>query len=333
MLHLRFLFVLGAAIFFLIGLGYFFYSLQPISAVENENSWIEFKIVKGDSFRNIGAQLSQQSLIKSIAVFKLYALLSGRAQQFQPGIHKLAPTMSVPSIVNLLSTRGANEVAVTIPEGSTMRDIDMFLADAGVIEKGAVERFSFDSLSETYPFLSQITSFEGFLFPDTYRFERDSSTKDVMKTLLDNFVKKGWELLQDKQDWYDVLILASFLEREVPQFEDRRLVAGLLLKRLQAGMPLQIDATISYIKCRGAFLGCETIQVTKKDLGIVSPYNTYQRLGWTPTPITNPGEEALRAALNPKHSSYWYYLSAKETKKTIFSKTLEEHNDNRVRYL
>ena len=77
--------MLGAAIFFLIGLGYFFYSLQPISAVENENSWIEFKIVKGDSFRNIGAQLSQQSLIKSIAVFKLYALLSGRARPTQIG--------------------------------------------------------------------------------------------------------------------------------------------------------------------------------------------------------------------------------------------------------
>lgn len=334
MLKMRFLVVLGVAIFFLVGLGYFFYGLQPMLPLDEEVEGIEFKIIKGDSFRSIGAGLSQATLIKSITVFKLYALLSGRAQQFQPGVYKLMPTMSVPEIVSMLSTGGANEVTVTIPEGSTVNDIDLLLTHAGVIEEDAIKYFSlFDSLIDDYPFLSQTRSFEGFLFPDTYQFERDSSAEDVVKILLDNFTEKAWTLLVVEDQWYDILILASFLEREIPEFEDRRLVAGILLKRLETGMLLQIDATLSYIKCRGTFLECSRIQVVKEDLDIVSPYNTYQRLGWTPSPIANPGEEALRAALSPKSSPYWYYLSARETKETIFSKTLDEHNDNRVRHL
>ena len=119
----------------------------------------------------------------------------------------------------------------------------------------------------------------------------------------------------------------------MPNFEDRQVVAGILLKRLETGMPFQIDATLSYIKCDGKFLGCENIRVLRKDLELPSPYNTYERIGWTPTPISNPGEEAIRATLDPERTPYWYYLSAKETGETIFSRTLDEHNENRFKYL
>ena len=129
------------------------------------------------------------------------------------------------------------------------------------------------------------------------------------------------------------MILASFLEREVREFDDRQIVAGILLKRLRVGIPLQVDATISYAKCGGALRSCEEIIVTRNDLALASPYNTYQRLGWTPTPIANPGEAAIKAAVTPRSSPYFYYLSAKETKETVFSKTLEEHNLNRAKYL
>ncbi|MEK7077064.1 MAG: endolytic transglycosylase MltG, partial [Patescibacteria group bacterium] len=136
--------------------------------------------------------------------------------------------------------------------------------------------------------------------------------------------EKAWPVLRGKDDWYERLTLASYLEREVPEFQERRLVAGVLLKRERIGMPLQVDATLSYAKCNGALLKCPNVAVTRNDRSIASPYNTYERLHFTPTPIANPGESAIKAAASPEESPYLYYLSAKKTGETIFSRTLEE---------
>ncbi len=324
---------LGMTVVLLIGLGYFFYSLQPTMAEESE---MEFKITRGESFREIGARLSQEGLIKSISVFKLYSILTGRATRFRPGLYDLSYKMSVPEIVGMLSAGGANEVRVTVPEGSTVKDVDDILSENEIIEPGRIETYPIDSLSEDFSFLKNMSSLEGFLFPDTYRFEIDSEPEVVVRVMLENFKEKVWGSLKNRDDWYGDLILASYLEREVPEYKDRRIVAGILLKRLGAGIPLQVDATISYVKCGGTFRNCDKseIKVVKEDLKeVVSPYNTYKRRGWTPTPISNPGEEAVKAAINPKPTPYWYYLSAKESGETIFSETLEEHNLNRYKYL
>lgn len=341
MLDARFMVALGLAIVLLLGLGYFFYSLQPTFAKDTP---IEFKISKGESFRSIGARLSQHSLIKSISVFKFYSFLTGRATRFQPGIYELGYGMSVPQIVSHISTGGENEVRVTIPEGSTVKDIDYLLSKAGVLKEGDLENYNIDSLNEKYVFLNHtfnefsvdMSILEGFLFPDTYRFNVDENPEKVVEVMLDNFEEKAWSLLKNRDNWYEDLILASFLEREIPSYEDRRIVAGILTKRNGSGIPLQIDATISYVKCNGAFLGCNKsdLNVVNNDLKTVSsPFNTYMKKGWTPTPISNPGEEAIKASINPKQSPYWYYLSAKDTGETIFSRTLQEHNLNRQRYL
>ncbi len=326
----RLLVLLGTTLFFILMVAYFFYGLQPSLASEEE---IKFKILKGEGFRNIGARLSQERLIKSISVFKLYALISGNAQKFQPGIYDLGTTMSVPEIIDTLTTGGKDELSITIPEGSSLKDIESILASNGIIEPGTLENFSIKSVANDYPFLRSANSLEGFLFPDTYRFKLNSDTSLVVARFLDNFRVKAWEMLVDRKDWYNSLILASYLEREVIDFEDRQIVAGILIKRSKIGIPLQVDATVSYAKCDGRLKGCEGIIVSKKDLTLSSPYNTYQKLGFTPTPIANPGQVAIKAALTPRVSPYFYYLSAKNTKETVFSKTLEEHNLNRFKYL
>lgn len=325
-----FLSVVFGCLVFVFGVAYFFYGLQP--GVRDGEEKV-FRIVRGDRFADIGARLSQEGIIKSISVFKLYALFSGQAQKFQPGTYELSQAMSVPEIVRILTTSGSNEVVVTIPEGYTLRDIDALLTAAHVLGKGELEQAHPRDFASEYPFLAKAESLEGFLFPDTYRFERQSSISHVLSRFLMNFQEKALVRLAGREDWYDRLILASFLEREVPEYEDRRLVAGVLQKRLTLGMPLQVDATISYAKCNGTFLTCENVSVEKGDTSISSPYNTYLRRGWTPTPISNPGEEAVRAATLPEKSSYLYYLSARETGETIFAKTLEEHNRNRTKYL
>ncbi len=325
-----FLGILGAVLLVIVSAAYVFYGLQPVAA---NGAQAPFKIMKGEGFREIGARLSQNSLIKSIAVFKFYALLTGRAQRFQPGAYELSPMMSVPQMVNVLTAGGRGDILVTIPEGSTAKGVDALIAAAGVRMEGTLATLTPSSFASDYPFLSNVSSFEGFLFPDSYYFPLDTSPNDAARRMLDNFMKKAWPMLAEESGWYDKLILASFLEREVSEFADRQLVAGILLKRARLGMPLQVDATLSYAKCDGQFRDCASVQVARTDTRLASPYNTYQRLGWTPTPIANPGEAAIRAALSPTASPYLYYLSAREDGKTYFSRTLEEHNIKRAEYL
>jgi UPF0755 protein len=121
------------------------------------------------------------------------------------------------------------------------------------------------------------------------------------------------------------------LEKEVPDFEEQKIAAGIFLKRMDVGMALQADATVIYAKCSGKFAGCASL--TRLDFKIDSPYNTYFYAGLPPAPISNPSAKTIEAASKAEKSDYWYYLSDPETQKTIFSKTLEEHNDNRASYL
>ena len=331
LLNSRFTISVAASIVFILIVAYFFWGLQP-NAEENGGG-MSFKISKGEGLKEISARLSQGRFIKSIAVFKVYSLITGSARKFQPGVYELKPSMSVPAIIGQITSFGESEVTVTVLEGMTMKDIDSLLASVGVIEEGALTGFPAEALEGDFEFLAGVQSLEGFLFPDTYRFEVFSEAETAIRRILENFEEKAWSILQNENNWYDSLILASYLEREVPDFNDRRIVAGILLKRLSIGMPLQVDATISYVKCDGELRGCADIVVMRKDLTLPSPYNTYERLGWTPTPISNPGQSAVRAATEPEKSPYLYYLSSEETGKTIFSRTLDEHNANRVKYL
>jgi len=329
-LSLKFSLFLGIFIVLIFFVSYFVYALQPTFYSNQE---IKLQITKGESFREIGGKLSRSNLIRSITVFKMYAFLTGRAQNFKPGIYNLNYSMNVPSLVKTLTLGSQNDVAVTIPEGSSVKDIEFLLGKAGFNIDKKIENFPLNSLIADYPFLNQTLSLEGFLFPDTYKFNLESRPEDIIRKMLDNFNKKAWPVLSQENDWYDTLILASLLEKEVVDFKDRQIVAGIILKRIKSGMPIQVDATISYIKCQGQLIGCKNLLVTKKDLKITSPYNTYIRTGWPPTPINNPGLEAIKAALAPERSSYWYYLSSRKVKKTIFSKNLEEHNLNRAKHL
>ena len=132
---------------------------------------------------------------------------------------------------------------------------------------------------------------------------------------------------------YQLLAIASLLEKEAPEYKDRQIIAGVLYKRLNLGIALQVDATLVYAKCAKTFLICENPKIYRSDLGIQSSYNTYLYNGLPPGPIGNPGLDSIKAALNPVKSEYLYYLSDPITKKTIFSKDLDEHNENRAKYL
>jgi UPF0755 protein len=292
-----------------------------------------FTVSPGEGFRAIAGRLSQESLIRSIGVFKAYSLLVGAAQSFKPGSYELASTMSVPEVVHQLVRGGVEDVTITIPEGLSVKDTITLLREAKILTDDSALSFRPQDFADRYQFLSSVNSFEGFLFPDTYRFSRGAEPYEVFNTILATFQRKAWPLLEGNASWYERLILASLLEREVPGFEDRTIVAGILFARHAKSIPLQVDATISYAVCEGAYRGCSRVRITRADLTTASPYNTYEHLGWTPTPIANPGEVALRAAIMPKATPYLYYLSATKDGAIIYARTLEEHNTNKARYL
>jgi len=175
-------------------------------------------------------------------------------------------------------------VRVTVPEGFNIRQIAERLEEAGFFP------------AEEFIKLAQNEG--GYLFPDTYEFYGHARPEEVILRMKENFLKKAGEVSPD------AVIMASLLEEEAAQTEDRKIISGILWKRLGAEFPLQVDAEPG----------------------------TYEYLGFPPSPITNPGLDAIEAALHPAASPYWYYLSDKEGN-THYAKTFEEHKQNRLKYL
>ncbi len=324
----------------------FIYQLQPPVLINNSTTQIILDIEPGLSFIKITEKLKQSGLIRSEIVFKIYSLITGQAHHIKAGKYFFPISdkfeFSTPELVKIL-VAGQKEIKVVIFPGMTLKEIDERLANLKVIERNELINFNVSLLKNYYLWLPSfennpplfgeysINALEGFLLPDTYYFF-PSEIDLTIKKILDNFKLRALPLLINNDvDILNSVILASLLEKEIPDNMERRIAAGVLNKRLSIGMPLQIDATIVYIKCRGRFLNCPTI--LREDFKIDSLYNTYLYLGLPPAPISNPSVEAIKAAINPIKTDYWYFLSDPETKKTIFSKTFDEHNKNRVKYL
>lgn len=276
------------------------------------------KIEKGWGSDEIGQKLKDEGFISSKWIFVFYAWIKGYNVHLQAGEYLLNSKMSVFKIARMIANGKVSKsyIKVTIPEGWTNKKIEERLIASGVLKEG-------DKLPKEK---------EGYLFPDTYYFEKNSSVDIVVKKMSDNFMKKIGEdiskdlLVDSSMKLPNAVIMASIIEREVVSDEDRAIVSGIFWKRIENNIPLQSCATIAYI------LGIEKKQYSYEDTRVKSPYNTYTNLGLPPAPINNPGLSAIKAALNPQKTDYNFFLSANDGT-TIFSKTLEEHNINKVKYL
>ena len=326
-------------IFFCSALSFFIFMLSSVSSGAH---YVPIEIAGGSGFNDIADILVNKGIIRSKNAFKVYGVISGSAHQLKPGNYLLSSGSSTPVIVGIIKNGPVLDKSIFIPEGATLKDIDKILSDAGIIKKNSLGSLSVKEFVSEYSFLKNQKLLEGFLFPDTYRFFLNSRPKDVVKKILDNFKKKAMPTLEECQkskvkcqtlETGEILIIASLLEKEAPDYEDRRMIAGVLYKRLEIGMGLQVDATITYAKCGGAFMTCGDPKVYRRDLSFQSYYNTYLYNGLPPGPIGNPGLDSIKAALDPIASEYMYYLSDSKTGKIIFSKTLDEHNENRAKYL
>lgn len=297
---------------------------RPVSGLVVDR---EFEVVKGQGLREIAGRLEEDGVIRSTQSFVLFAAITGQGSQLKPGLYVISAGSSTPQIVYQLKVGARREVEVVIPEGASFYLVDKILAEKNIISAG--ELIKHVQLSSAM--------LQGRLFPDTYFFYLDSDPRAVLDKMTANFELKVRSLLLSRvmsaKQVQDVLIIASLLEKEVPEYEDRRVVAGLLLKRRKEGMPLQVDATICYAKQAKAnqYVDCYPFQ--NGDFKIDSEYNTYLNRGLPPQAIGSPGLSAIKAALDPKASPYWYYLSDPKTGKTIFSRTFDEHVANKAKYL
>lgn len=313
------------------GMFCFIIFLQPVS--KNDFSPKEISIGRGESLDEIAARLKERNLIRSPLVFKLFALVTFRAHLLQYGNYTFSMSLGTPEIIRQLVSGGRDEILVVIPEGFNVREIDLLLSREGIISKGELTA------------IAEEKQLEGYLFPDTYRLYRGSRIEAVLEKFSETFKEKAGPLLDTDKNASETLILASLVEKEVPDFNDRKIVAGILLKRLASDWPLQVDASICYIKAlrqstsaissaqNGSGQAPKCYPLLPLDFKIDSPYNTYLYKGLPIAPIANPGIDAITAVLNSQESPYWFYLSDPKTGKTFFAKTLEEHNKNKTRVL
>lgn len=291
-----------------------------LSALSNDKTKKIFVVQKGERVNSIAERLEKEGFIRSNLAFKIYLKLNGKEKFLQSGDFKLSSSMSVPEISSELS-HGVIDKWVTFVEG--LRNEEM----AQILQK------ELSILPEEF----LVRSEQGYMFPDTYLLPKDADALRVVKILKDNFSKKftpEFEGVPSKNGLTkdDLVVLASIVEREARDEEQRKIIAGILIKRLKAEIPLEADATVQYA------LGYQDNEKTwwkkkldEKDLKLDSPYNTRKHKGLPPKPICNPGLSSIKAVLNPKETPYWYY--AHDQKGNIYyAKTLDEHNQNVAKY-
>ncbi len=315
----------------------------------NSTKQITFLVKKGEGAKEISIDLEKQNLIKSTLFFRSYILIRGETGELKAGKYELSLSMNIPEIIDKMVRGDIIKNKITIIEGWNLRDIGWYFENKGMFmaeELFELAGFPLIDYSKTttlpepkdfsgeFDFLEdkpKNLGLEGYLFPDTYEIFPEEGIEDIVKRMLDNFGEKltpelKKEIASQGKSIFEIVIIASLIEREAKTFEDKKNVSGILWKRLKYGIPLQVDATINYI------IGKKTTEISKSDIKIDSPYNTYKYKGLPLGSICSPGMESIVAAIYPQENQYLYYLSTPEGK-MIFSKTLEEHNIAKVKYL
>jgi len=313
--------------------GAFFYLHYQIYSSQGENQKKIFLVEKGQGAGEVSLMLEQEKIISDNLYFNYYLWKNGLENKILPGSYEINTAMTIPEIVKLITAEQKNDIKITFPEGWTAKKMAERLAENGFDSEDFLTLVNQPEVfSPRYDFLSKqgIASLEGYLFPDTYLFLPETSAEKIIEKMLNNFITKVdadlmAAITNQGKDLQQIIIMASIIEREVNQDEDRALVSGIFWNRIKIGQALQSCATIAYV------LGENKKQFTYEETRIASPYNTYINPGLPPQPISNPGLLAIKAAIYPQKSNFNYFLNNPKTQETIFSSTLDEHNFNKAK--
>ena len=321
--------LLAAAALLLIGgaiLAFGWYSNQLKSVAPGDGKSVTVRVKPGMTTGDIAGILWERGLIRDKNAFLVAAKRAGLDTSLQAGEYELSRNMDVRRMIEVMAKGETVFSQFTVPEGYTVEQIAALLE-----EKGMARRDRFLTLAREYaPFDREPSRpdvkyrTEGFLFPDTYRISKGAGEEEILQTMAGEFQRRFTPDLREKAgniglSAYEVVVLASLIEREVQVAKERPMVARVFLNRLQLGMPLQSCATIQYI------LGYPKEELTIADTQLPSPYNTYLHPGLPPGPVASPGLASIQAALNPTEGDWLYFVVDGKTGGHRFSRTLAEH--------
>ena len=311
------------------GAGYFYPALyQPYQAFPEAGVYVD--IPHGASQRTIARLLSENGVVRSRLAFE--ALCRSRQRRtLEAGEYFFDHPVTSFEVYEAIANGRVYVKEFVVPEGFTMFDIADLAASGGFLSRQEFLAAARDA-SPIRDLAPDAPSLEGFLFPATYEFPRHVTGKDMTETMVKKFRQEWSGLVPEnapaKIRAQEIVTRASLVERETPRPEERPHVAGVFTNRLRGHQPLQCDPTVAYaLALTGAYSG----KLDGGDLRFSSPYNTYRNRGLPPGPIANPGEAALRAALDPQATEDIYFVANTEGGH-FFSKTLKEHNRNVARY-
>lgn len=326
-------FIIRLGIFFILALAAW---LVISVVIGNDTEEKTFVVRGGQGVNQISHDLYEANLIRSKLVFETWMWFKKYEDKVIAGVYQIPADVDIRQLSNLLVLGpGNSQYAVTLLEGWTRALMKDTIASADMDSEKFMELSSRASdFKEEYDFLADApsgASLEGYIFPDTYFVDGSTSEEGLIRKTLNNFDKKVTQDIRDEIDRqgktiFEVVTLASIIEREVPEFADKKMIADIFLKRLDAGIGLQSDATVNYVTGKGL------AQPSLNDLQVDSPYNTYKYRGLPPGPISNPGIDSIKAVVYPTANDYYYFLTTKDGE-VIYSVTYDEHLENKARYL
>lgn len=294
-------------------------------------------VAEGSSAKIVWQEFTDAGFTSRSLPWHYHAWRMNAAANIKAGVYQIETGERMREVIVRLVVGDVSpsELTVTFPEGFTLKQMAERLAAKGI---GTAQDYITAARPEVFvadfPFLAEIPAgrdLEGYLFPDTYRVFADDTAKDVIRRQLATFGQRWGDQLRQEaaasgRTLDELVIMASIVEREVITDEDMAAVAGVLWKRNDEGAGLDADATVRYA------LDKQTGALTVGDLRSESLYNTRRWRGLPPGPISNPGLRALIVSVRPEESEFYYYLSANDGQ-TIFARTNDEHNSNKVKYL
>ncbi|MGZ8143482.1 MAG: endolytic transglycosylase MltG [Methylosarcina sp.] len=290
-------------------------------AVKAEKVYVE--INKGDSLNVIAGKLAAQNLAIKPIWFKVIAFQNNSARKLRTGEYELSQGMTIRNIIDLFVQGKTRQYAITFPEGWNFKEITREIRDNPNLEH-TLDNIPVEQIMVQLD--ANITMPEGQFFPDTYFFEKHMSDISLLKRAYDKMQSVLQEEWKNKAEGlpfknpYEALILASIIEKETGTEAERPLIAGVFIRRLKNGIPLQTDPTVIY-GMGDQYHG----NIRYSDLKNPTPYNTYLVKGLPPTPIAMPGRQALHSVLHPDNSDTLYFV-ARGDGTHVFSSTLKEHN-------
>lgn len=299
----------------------------PVSASSDEP--VIIVVNSGDSFNLFINKIKKAGLINCRFCFKLLVMIKDTRTSLKTGEYEFFGNMSPEEILDKVVNGRVMLYAITIPEGYTLRQIASIMDSYSIASGDKVLEKGYDQ-----GFISRLgiigPSLEGFSYPETYRFAKGTGAEKVLEVMVKHFKKMITPGIMEKinasdMNLLEVLTLASIVEKESSNPEEKPLVASVFLNRLKRGMRLESDPTVIY--------GIPDFNgnITKKDLLKKTPFNTYRINGLPPSPICNPGIDSIKAVLYPAETSYLYFVSMNNGKH-YFSRSLKEHNRAVFRY-